>query len=114
VLSHDYVCHSCHMTMIGAGVIPEFTVADRLRKARELTGLDQSEFAARAGFSRTTVVNYELGHRVPRALYLRAWATASGVDATWLETGMAPSEDGADSDSVSTRVRPEGFEPPTF
>ncbi|RWZ52946.1 XRE family transcriptional regulator [Labedella phragmitis] len=59
---------------------PQFTVADRLRKARELTGLDQGEFAARAGFARTTVVNYELGHRVPRALYLRAWADASGVE----------------------------------
>ncbi|WP_179579517.1 helix-turn-helix domain-containing protein [Glaciibacter psychrotolerans] len=97
------------MTMMMTAIVPTFTLADRLRKAREITGLDQGEFAERAGFSRTTVVNYEHGHRAPRTLYIRAWAEAAGVDLEWLETGKAPSEDEA-----FATVRPEGFEPPTF
>lgn len=67
--------------------IPGFTLADRLRKARELTGLEQGPFAERALISRTTVVNYEQGHRKPRELYLRSWADAAGVDLHWLITG---------------------------
>lgn len=97
------------MTMMQTAIVPSFTLADRLRKAREITGLDQGDFADRAEIARTTVVNYERGHRAPRRIYLRAWADAAGVDFEWLETGKAPSEDGADS-----VVRPEGFEPPAY
>ena len=68
--------------------MPEFTLADRLRKARETTGLDQAGFAAVANMSRTTVVNYEHGYRTPRRLYILAWADAAGVPADWLETGQ--------------------------
>ena len=75
------------MTTSQGSTIPEFTVADRLRKARECAGLDQSEFARVAEISRTTVINYEHGRRVPRAVYLRAWSIASGVDLSWLVTG---------------------------
>ena len=86
------------------GVVPQFSRADRLRKAREITGLDQGQFASRAGFSRQTVSNYESG------LYLRAWAEATGVDLHWLETGEAP----ADAEASHEDVRPKGLEPLTF
>lgn len=84
------------------GVVPEFTQADRLRKARELTGLDQTQFAERAGISRQTVSNYEGGLREPRGLYLRAWAEATGVDMHWLQTGE-PSSDNDGGPSVTHR-----------
>lgn len=75
------------MTITETGIIPTFTLADRLRKARELTGLDQAPFAELAGVSRTTVSNAEQpGHRTSR-LVIRAWATASGVSLDWLATG---------------------------
>jgi transcriptional regulator with XRE-family HTH domain len=90
------------------GTIPTFTLADRLKKAREVTGLEQGEFAERAGMARTTVLNYERGHTTPRAIYLRAWAEVSGVDLHWLETGMAPSEDEAD---ISSRLRESNSRP---
>lgn len=77
------------MTTSQGSTIPEFTVADRLRKARECAGFDQSEFARVAEISRTTVINYEHGRRVPRAVYLRAWSIASGVDLGWIVTGHA-------------------------
>ena len=86
-----------HMTLLMpmATLIPEWSIADRLRKARETTGLDQIEFAAHSGISRTSITNYEQGKRTPRGLYLRAWAEATGVDAHWIETGHAktPADD---------------------
>lgn len=69
---------------------PAFTLADRLRKAREVTGLSTIHFAQKMAISRTTVVNYEHGYRTPPTLYLRAWAVASGVDLDWLEFGDEP------------------------
>lgn len=97
------------MTTIQTGFIPEITVAHRLRIAREVAGIDQSTLADRAEIGRTTIVNYEQGHRTPRRLYLRAIADVLGVDLNWLETGKAP----ADADA-NPNVRHEGFEPPTF
>jgi len=79
------------MTTAHAGAIPPITMAHRLRIAREFAGLDQAELAELADMSRTSIVNYELGYRVPRRLYLRAIADATGVDLRWLETGDSPS-----------------------
>ena len=75
------------MTIIRGTGDPEFTIADRLRKAREITGLDQGEFAKASNMSRTTIVNYEQGHRVPRAIYVRVWADVAGVSVEWIQTG---------------------------
>lgn len=86
-----------HMTLLAAAGpeprsyrVPEWTLADRLRKAREDMGLSQWDFADFSGISRTSVVNYESGKRTPKGLYLRAWADATGVDPEWLETGAIP------------------------
>ena len=67
------------------GTVPEWTIPDRLRKARELTGLDQSEFANALGVSRGTVSNYERGSRVYRRPVLLAWAMCAGVPMEWLQ-----------------------------
>lgn len=102
-----------HMTIwTDAGVIPEFTMSDRLRKAREMTGLDQAEFAGELGVSRQTVSNYEMGNTTPRRLTLRAWSLRTGVPVVWLETGEVPPP--GDGDGTSNDARPEGLEPPTF
>lgn len=76
------------------GIIPEFTLADRLRKAREITGLNQRDFANEIGVNRNSVGNYETGMTKPRPVVLRAWALRTGVPAMWLETGEAPSPGG--------------------
>lgn len=69
--------------------IPEWTLADRLRKARELTGLSQSEFADQIGVSRNTIGSAEKGGPV-RRITLNAWAMATGLPVEWLENGETP------------------------
>jgi len=87
------------MSIIHTGVVLEFTLADRLRKAREHAGLEQRELADRLGIHRQSVARYEKGDAEPRLPVLRTWAMETGVDLDWLEDGV---------------VRPEGLEPPTF
>lgn len=82
------------MTLSVAGVIPQWTIEDRLRKARELTGLERTEFAQELGVSRNTVTNYEHGKVEPRIIVLRSWALRCGVDLEWLRTGHAPGPSG--------------------
>lgn len=82
------VCFTCRMTTTETRSVPSFTLADRLRKARQLTGMEQAEFAAKAGMSRSSVANYEQGLTTPRALYLRAWAEVSNVPIEWFEVAL--------------------------
>lgn len=56
-------------------MIPQWTVHDRCRKARESAELDQAELAERMEVSRATVSNYETGFvTYLRPIVLRAWA----------------------------------------
>lgn len=73
-----------------AGFIPQWTLADRLRKARESTGLGIVEFAEKVGISRGTVNNAEHGKREPSTPTIKMWALATGVDYNWLLTGETP------------------------
>lgn len=81
------------------GFVPEWTITDRLRKARELTGLDQETFAKDIGASRGTVSNYERGSKTHQKSVLMTWAMRSGVPLEWLLTGRSPST----SEPESTR-----------
>ena len=74
------------MTATTAPPVPSWTLGDRLRKAREHAGMEQSELAHRIGISRNTVGNYELdrGQRAPKVVILRAWAHECGVPFEWL------------------------------
>ena len=76
------------------GAVPTWTVADRLRKAREHAGLDQTELADLVGISRNTISNYERGQTAPKRPVLLAWSLATGVPRAWLETGAEPDPQG--------------------
>lgn len=69
-------------------MIPTFTLGDRLRKAREVTGMSQVEFAEHIGIGRSTVQSYENGTTSPKQIALKAWAMATGVPFHWLAWGM--------------------------
>lgn len=80
------------MTTSIVPAIPQWTLGDRLRKAREHAGMDQEELALRIGVSRGTVSNYELGRgtRPPKVVVLRAWANECGVPYEWLVDNFRP------------------------
>jgi transcriptional regulator with XRE-family HTH domain len=71
-----------------SGAVPSWSLADRLRKAREHAGLSQEELAEATGISRRTVSAYEQGHAV-KIPFLIAWALACNVDLAWL-VGVEP------------------------
>ena len=69
------------------GVRPQFTLADRMRKAREHAHLHQSEIATELGISRQSVGNYEAGRTKPGRPVMLAWAMRTGVSYEWLING---------------------------
>lgn len=70
------------------GIVPQWTMADRLRKARETAGLEQDALAKELGVSRNTVSSYERGKVAPRRPVLIAWALRTGVPLAWLMHGV--------------------------
>jgi len=70
-------------------VIPEFDLADRLRKGLREVDLGVAEMADYLGVSRNTVSNWVNGRIVPGRQSLMLWAMRCGVDYEWLTTGRA-------------------------
>lgn len=107
------------MTMPEPGRIPEFSVGDRMRKARESAEISQEAMAAEIGVSRRSIVRYEGDTgAAPRSTML-LWSFRTGVPLSWLMTGRAetpngPAPEGGAEPSESSTVRLEGLEPPTF
>jgi transcriptional regulator with XRE-family HTH domain len=102
------------------GPIPQFTMGDRLRKARELAGVESGDFADEIGVSRNTITNYERDKVRPRKIVLNAWALRTGVPLQWLLTGTAPASppEGDAAEAVDTSCarrdsnpQPSGLEP---
>ncbi|HXR41759.1 MAG TPA: helix-turn-helix transcriptional regulator [Acidothermaceae bacterium] len=75
------------------GVIPEWTMGDRLRKAREHAGLQQQELADEVGISRNSISSYELDHTKPQRPTLLLWALRCGVPLEWIVTGRVTVSD---------------------
>ncbi|HEU4543592.1 MAG TPA: helix-turn-helix transcriptional regulator, partial [Jiangellaceae bacterium] len=93
-----------HMTVMGTGVIPQWTVPDKIRKAREYAGLSQQELADRLSVTRTSVINWERGHTRPLRVLLGLLADATGVDPDWLA-----SDDPRTANLHSVPDRPAGL-----
>lgn len=74
--------------------IPTWSIADRIRKAREHAGLDQTELADRTNIARSTISNYERGTTRPSKVYVKTIALATGVDPEWIWSGNGPSDVG--------------------
>lgn len=69
------------------GIVPEFSLGDRLRKAREIAGLEQIALAHAIDVHRQTVARYESGASIPRRPVMLSWALMTGVSLDWLATG---------------------------
>ena len=104
-----YVAHmSTHAARGGAAAVaPRFTIADRLRKARESAGLEQGQLAADIDVSRSTIGNYESARVTPRRIVLRAWALRTGVPLEWLERGEGETHEPWPGGSVAAPTEDE-------
>lgn len=63
---------------------PVWTLGERIRKARNVAGLEQTDIAAACGVARSTVAHWETGRSEPRASHLTQIARATGVSVGWL------------------------------
>ena len=75
---------------------PEWTLQDRLRKARKHAGLKLPEVAERIdgrlhGASHRSLNRYEVGETQPPEHIVAAWAEVTGVDQEWLQ-GTQPAD----------------------
>lgn len=67
--------------------VPEWTLSDRLMKARTSAGFEQSQLSEVTGLARATISAAENGHRTPTKANLNLWALATGVPIEWILTG---------------------------
>lgn len=72
------------------GVVPEFDVTDRMRKALRHSGMTVIDMAGYLGVTRVTVARWLNHGRTPSTQTLRLWSIRTGVDYDWLATGVAP------------------------
>jgi transcriptional regulator with XRE-family HTH domain len=75
----------CNMVS-NSGMIPEWTLGDRLRKARQIAGLSQRQIAAAIGERASTYAMWEADSAFPRDLETRVEriSAVTGVSALWL------------------------------
>ena len=88
--------------------MPEWDLADRLRKSLRTGAVSSGEMAAYLDVDRSTVTNWMSGRINPRVQSLRLWAMRCGVPFEWLRDGTAP----ADA-AEAVDVRRQGLEPRT-
>jgi transcriptional regulator with XRE-family HTH domain len=82
-------CHDLCMTEQQAlAVIPEWDLADRMRKALRQSGISVQEIAAYLDVSRTAVSSWINGRIQPSTQTLRLWAMQTGVSFEWLTEGV--------------------------
>lgn len=87
------------MTQATSGVVPTLTGGQRLRIAREYTGMNQEELARQLDVTTATVQRAESGKTAPRRTTFMAWSMVTGVDLGWLEHGKTPGGNDPDGGS---------------
>lgn len=65
----------------------EFDLADRIRKAMRVAGLDQTELGALVGVTGSAISTWTRGRHDPAPKYLERIASATGVPLPWLTNG---------------------------
>ena len=72
------------------GQLPVWTFADKIRKARDITGATQRDFAEQIGITASSLAAYETGRSAPRFNDAQALAKrlqlATGIPASWFLT----------------------------
>ena len=107
ILRQDVDMTSARNLETESGVIPAWDLADRMAKSLRVAGMGNQEMAAALAVNRDTVSRWINGRNQPSRATLLVWASVTGVDLGWLESGTAAPEDGRSS------VRHQGLEPRT-
>lgn len=71
-----------------AAAVPEWDLADRMRKALRHAGVGVQEIADYLGVARATVSTWINGRIEPSTQTLRLWALRCGVPYEWLRDGF--------------------------
>lgn len=87
-----------------AARVPQWTLGDRLRKARVAAGLNQTELGEQISVSRRQIIDYENDKKRPSRGHLLLWQMITSVPAEWIETGTVPGPD--DDPEPVTRLYP--------
>lgn len=103
------------------------TFAERLKRARTISNLTQSEVAELVGVSPGHITHLERGTKLPSLLMIKALARELDVRVEWLRDGQGPMRDSLDTtlkhlcerfgpetvqDTLTRIVRAEGLELP--
>jgi transcriptional regulator with XRE-family HTH domain len=81
-----------------APTVPEWTLADRLAKARQTVGLSQKEFGKLTSLSTRQIQFAETGTaQRSQDVIITVYAFKTGVDYNWLKTGAKPTGPNGDS-----------------
>ncbi|MFK4761188.1 helix-turn-helix transcriptional regulator [Microbacterium sp. ZW T5_45] len=91
----------------------QLTVGERMARARRFAGLEQVEMAEHLGRNRNTISAWERGVNEPPFSAVVTWARLTGQPVEWF-AGVNAETAPASAGAVSTDVRLEGLEPPTF
>lgn len=62
----------------------EWTLGDRLAKARIVAGLSREDMASALGVAPRTITNYEHDNTKPIAAVLEVWSNRTGAPLDWL------------------------------
>lgn len=87
----------------------EETMVDRLARAMRISDVSTQELADRMGVHRNSVRNYLTGRRHPSRPALIAWAFATGVPLTWLETGHISGDPSDPLPRLDSNQQPSGY-----
>jgi transcriptional regulator with XRE-family HTH domain len=104
------------LCMTNRELVPEFDLADRMRKALRTAAVGSTEIADYLGVARATVSNWINGHVTPSKQTLRLWALRTGVSFDWLQTGENPHQLDADEGvamlpRLDSNQQPAGYRP---
>lgn len=91
VVCYEVLCNArCMSIQPEHGIVPEFDLADRMRKALRVSGVGVQEIADYLEVSRGAVGNWINGKARPNPAAIKLWALRTGVPYAWLRSGEMP------------------------
>jgi transcriptional regulator with XRE-family HTH domain len=96
----------CMTTQRSDLLVPQFDLADRMRKALRVADIGVQEMADFLGVARNTVSTWINGKIQPSTQTIRLWAIRCNVPYEWLRWGDTPGPESAHTTRYAERVTP--------